>query len=180
MNERDEAVVEVRRLIKQGATVPKCLQFICTKLGVDSSGAIDFFRAAFCLSLNAIPKARGGFQRADAENTQRGLATLLVLPMILQNRDKWDEIDSQSSSNWFDLLLCSSSESIAATALASIEGDQNWNNVPAAVKEQYLTAERNRLVLSEYAEIISRLAERLQLRIDQLEQENQAESNSPR
>jgi hypothetical protein len=169
MSEREEVIHEVRKLIKDGATIPKCLRFICKKLDVSTMAAVDYLRSAFCLGPSMIHKATGGFQRVDADNTQRGLATFLVLPMIVQHRQDWDDRETENLSNWFDSLACSSSQCIAEKALASIRDDKDWANVPPAVREQYLTAERSRLVLYEYSEIISRLAERLQLRIDELE-----------
>jgi hypothetical protein len=95
MSEREELICDLRKLIKEGATVPKCLRIICKRLTIGKMAAIDFFRAAFCLGLGTIHKAAGGYQRVDADNTQRGLATLLVLPMVVQNRDKWDESPTQ-------------------------------------------------------------------------------------
>ncbi len=176
MIEREEIIHELRKLIKDGATIPKCLRVICKKFNISNMAAVDFIRLAFRLGPSIIHRATGGYKKADADNTQRGLATFLVLPMLVQNRHEWDETVTQEFNNWFDSLSCSSSESVEGKALASIRDDKDWAKVPEAVREQYLTAERSRLVLSEYGEIVSRLAERLQLRIDELEREKEKRS----
>jgi hypothetical protein len=179
MSEHEAIIRNLRKLMKDGATVAKCLRVIRTSLQLDDMGAIEFFRAAFRLGPGITQKALAGYARADVGNTQQGFATFLTLPIIVQNRNKWDEMNGQTPHDWFDSLSCSPAESIQSKALASIQDDKVWATVPAAVREQYLTVERSRLLLSEYGEIIARLAEQLQLRIDELEREKQERSTSP-
>lgn len=178
MSESEEVICDLHKMMKEGATVSKCIRVIRSRLEVGHREAIEVFRTAFCLGPDSTQKLMGGFSTVDDANTQQGLATFLSLPDIIQNRDKWDDICDEMTADWFDSLANNSRECIESKAQATIKDDKNWDAVPAAIREQYLTAERSRLMLSEYGEIISRLAERLQLRIDELEREKQECSTS--
>ena len=169
LTDRQQVARELRELVKEGATVSKSLRFIESKLNIDEPAAMVFFRATFRLGFGVAAKVAGGYPKTDRDNTQRGFATLLVLPLIVESRDQWDDADREPFGHWFDSLASNSIKAITDQARASIEGDSDWANVSDAVREQYLTAERSRLVLSEYGEIVARLAERLQSRVDELE-----------
>ena len=171
MSKHEEVILEIRRRIKDGTTVSKCLQVIQDRFKVDRTHSVGLLLESFCLGPGLTQKAVGSFQRTDASSTQNGLATFLLLPEIVRLRGRWDEKPDPMSDHWFELLSCSSIDSIKSQALGSIEGDKDWNNAPTGLREQFMTAECSRLFLSEFGEIVARLAERLQRRIDELETE---------
>jgi len=171
MNNSDEHILWVRDLIKKGATIPGCLRAIQNRVEVDHPRAVEILRAAFCLGPGVTQKASAAFSKPDDSKAEQGLATFLILPQIIRSRTEWDESSEQTTENWFNALACSSPDKLEQQALATIQGSRVWENVPPAVRDQYLTVERSRLKLSEFGEIVARLAEQLQRRVEELEAE---------
>lgn len=164
--DKDHASI-IRREIKDGTTISNCIERICDLLQTDNAGAVEALVEVFALRANAANSAFGAFGMVDEYDTQRGLATLSLLYEIVRRKDAWNN-ETSAGSCWFDLLHASSRDEIANKANESIE-NSDWEGASDALRQSYLTIMRSYLQACEKAEIVARLAERLQRKVAELE-----------
>jgi hypothetical protein len=178
MSVRPEVQEELRLLFRQGATPSRLIQLIAERHRGEQSlhGLIQIY----FLETFGVPIVRGLNPLDDYESIGLKYAFLNddVLHWMIEARTTWDQSSSEQS--WLDALTATSIDERLRKAKEQpySELSRNWDKLDD--KERFVI---QRLIAglngrSEQVRILARLAERLQQRVNELEGERAAVSES--
>jgi hypothetical protein len=177
MVERSHVVQMLRDRLQAGATPLRLIRDIIALLGDGTSlrEVQEVLEESF-----QLPIVRLGPSLDFSKNSYRqGVLNRTLLADIVENKEQWGALASSSAGNssWLDGLHVTSPEDMKTKVAAdSYPGlsRKSWAALSPDEQEALLVQLASAQVLSERLEMLSRLAERLQEKIDELEGSGQS------
>lgn len=172
MVERAKLVQDLRVRLKDGATPLRLMRDIIAYL--DGSASPREVREILAESFQ-LPLVRlGPSLDLDQISYRQGILNRTLLAEIVANKERWEASISASArtSSWLDGLQMTDPEDVRTNRAAdSYPGlsKESWAALRPDERQALLAQLASGLVLSERMEVLSRLAERLQEKIDELE-----------
>lgn len=172
MLERTQLVQSLRDRLRDGATPWRLIQDIIAHLGESASGreVREILAESF-----QLPFVRLGSSLDLSQMSYRqGILNRTLLAEIVANKEQWEALISSSGEicSWLDGLRLTSPDDVRRKVAAdSYPGlsKESWAALHPDEQQALLVQLASGLVLSDRIEVLSRLAERLQEKIDELE-----------
>ena len=180
MPDHTELSRELVELLGRGATVAELVRYARHTVGEDRPTRewAEAVRRAFGLRLGGwyILPATESFGTGDVPDSK---LTWVFLRDILANRPAWDT-DPDREPAWFDGLEKSTFEQLR-TAVGNHHGlsPEGWAALGEKDRERVIGSQANQISLSEDVQLLAALAERLQRRVNELEQQPALKGDSP-
>jgi hypothetical protein len=168
MVERSQLVQNLRDHLKDGATVLRLIRDVIAQLGDTASSreVQEVLAESFQLPVVRL----GPSLDLDQRDYRQGILNRTLLAEIVENRERWEALmSSPGNSSWLDGLHVTSPEEVRKKLAAdSYPGlsRESWAALRPDEQQALLVQLASGLVLSARLEILSRLAERLQDKID--------------
>jgi hypothetical protein len=172
MVERYQLVQNLRDQLKDGATPLRLIRDIIAQLGDTTSSreVQEVLEESFQLPIVRLSPSLDLGQKSY----RQGILNRTLLAEIVANRERWEALISSSrgNSSWLDGVQVTSPEEVRMKAAAeSYPGlsRESWAALSPDEQQALLVQLASGLVLSDRVEVLARLAERLQEKIDELE-----------
>lgn len=172
MVERSQLIQHLRNRLKDGATPSRLIRDILDQLGDTTSSreVQEILAEAFQLPIVRL----GPSLDVGKKSYKQGILNRTLLSEIIENKQRWESVFSSSPGNtsWLDGLNVTSPEVVRKKLTAdSYPGlsRESWAALNAEEQQTLLVQLASGRVLSDRLEVLSRLVERLQEKIDKLE-----------
>jgi hypothetical protein len=172
MVERSRLVQRLRQLFKDGATPLRLIREVLAAFGEDTSSrqVRDILGESFQLPLVRL----GPSLDLSQQGYRHGGLNRTLLVEIVENKERWERLvpSSAEESSWMDGLKVTGPEAVRTKLAAdSYPGlsRETWAALSPGEQQALLVQLASGLILSEHFEVLCRLAERLQEKIDELE-----------
>jgi hypothetical protein len=172
MVDRAKLVQDLRNRLKDGATPSRLIREIIAQLGdtISSKEVQEILAESFQLPIVRLGPSRD----LDQKSYRQGILNRTLLAEIIENRDRWEAMMSSSPRNpsWLDGLNVAGPEEVRKKLDAGCYpglSRESWAALSADEQQTLLVQLASGQVLSDRLEMLSRLAERLQEKIDELE-----------
>lgn len=170
MDVRTEAIASLRRAVKDGTSIGglvNCCDNIYRQRSepLTRRELIACFEEAFDLNIGADMEEIVVLHRGEVKGIEIGRATASIFAPVLENRGRWDP-DPNSHDNWLDTL-----PSIGPIDRESFNTPQirEWSSLSEDSRKYIVGLTIQRASLSRSLRLIAALAERLQAKLDMLQ-----------
>lgn len=178
MLERSQLIQSLRDHLKDGATPLRLIKDIIAHLG--DSASVGEVRKILAESFQLALVRLSSSLDLSQMSYRQGILNRTLLAEIVANKDRWEALISPSGEtcSWLDGLRLTSPDEvrrkIAADSYPGLSKD-SWAMLHPDEQQALLVQLASGLVLSDRIEMLSRLAERLQEKIGELEGRMQSE-----
>ncbi len=172
MTTEEEVQAELRAMLRDGATVSQLVRHTVERTGIEPAypRAARIVRQAFGLPLGGwyVLAATESFGTGDVPDSKLTWAFLIDM---MEHRPAWDT-DPHREPAWFDGLPKSTFDELKR-AVGSRHGlsPEGWAALGEKDRERVIRGQANEISLSEDVQLLAALAERLQQRVNELEQQ---------